>query len=205
MANKLARDVESVALPILNFSPSFSDEDLMEIVRLGGPVRQVAIAKRPQLSDQVTSTIVKEGVEEAVKTVCANDNADIAERTLQKVIERFEKSERVLASVLEAVLGACFLHSGYELTAAAVVEAFEPELQSALANPVDFKSALQERLARRQELVTYVLSGETGPPHDRTFEVTANAGDRLTATGTGRSKKQAEQDAARRLLEDPAL
>lgn len=114
-------------------------------------------------------------------------------------------SERVLASVLEAVLGACFLHSGYELTAAAVVEAFEPELQSALANPVDFKSALQERLARRQELVTYVLSGETGPPHDRTFEVTANAGDRLTATGTGRSKKQAEQDAARRLLEDPAL
>ena len=54
VANKLARDVESVALPILNFSPSFTDEDLIDIVRLGGPVRQVAIAKRPQISDQVT-------------------------------------------------------------------------------------------------------------------------------------------------------
>ncbi len=114
-------------------------------------------------------------------------------------------SERVLASVVEAVIGACFLHSGYELTAAAVVEAFQPELQSALAHPVDFKSALQERLARRHELVSYELTATTGPPHDPVFEVTASVGGRLTATGGGRSKKQAEQDAARRLLEDPAL
>lgn len=114
-------------------------------------------------------------------------------------------SERVLASVIEAVIGACFLHSGYELTAAAVVEAFAPELQSALAHPVDYKSALQERLAQRHELVSYELTGESGPPHDRVFEVTATAGARLAATGSGRSKKQAEQDAARRLLEDFGL
>lgn len=114
-------------------------------------------------------------------------------------------SERVLASVVEAVIGACFLHSGYELTAAAVVQAFQPELQSALAHPVDFKSALQERLARRHELVSYELTATSGPPHDPLFEVTATVSGRLEATGGGRSKKQAEQDAARRLLEDPAL
>jgi ribonuclease-3 len=110
-------------------------------------------------------------------------------------------SERVLASITEAIIGACFLHVGYEVTAAAVVEAFEPELQEALDHPVDFKSALQERLAQRGELVTYELTAEHGPPHDRTFEITATAGEDSSAVGTGRSKKQAEQDAARRLLE----
>src|SRR5438105_1316064 len=58
VANRLARDVETIALPILNFSPSFSDDDLAEIVRLGGPVRQQAIAKRPKLSPTVTTAIV---------------------------------------------------------------------------------------------------------------------------------------------------
>ena len=59
------------------------------------------------------------------------------------------ETERVLASVIEAVIGACYLHSGYERTAEAVVEAFEPEIEQALEHPVDFKSALQELLARR--------------------------------------------------------
>jgi uncharacterized protein (DUF2336 family) len=99
VAMKLARDVESISLPVLNFSPVFTDEDLSEIVRLGGPVRQVAIAKRPQLSEKVTSAIVEHGAELAVETACANDNAAFSERVLQKALDRFEKSERVLAAV----------------------------------------------------------------------------------------------------------
>jgi ribonuclease-3 len=58
-------------------------------------------------------------------------------------------TERVLASVIEAVIGACYLHAGYERTGQAVVEAFSPEIEGALEHPVDFKSALQELLARR--------------------------------------------------------
>ena len=77
-------------------------------------------------------------------------------------------TERVLASVIEAVIGACFLHGGYERTAAAVVEAFEPELEQALEHPVDFKSTFQERLAQRGEVVVYEATAEIGPPHDRT-------------------------------------
>jgi uncharacterized protein (DUF2336 family) len=99
VAMTLARDVESVAFPILNFSPVFTDEDLIEIVRVGGPIRQVAIASRPMLSQQVTATIVDHGVEEAVRTACANDNASFAEQTLQAVVERFAKSEAVLTAV----------------------------------------------------------------------------------------------------------
>jgi uncharacterized protein (DUF2336 family) len=99
VAMRLARDVESISLPVLNFSPVFTDDDLTEIVRLGGPVRQVAIAKRPQLSEKVTSALVELGSESAVEAVCANDNAAFSERSLQSAIARFEKSERVLAAV----------------------------------------------------------------------------------------------------------
>ncbi|MCF8504438.1 MAG: pole-localized protein SpbR [Caulobacter sp.] len=99
VALKLARDVESISLPLLNFSPVFTDDDLAEIVRLGGPVRQVAIAKRPQLSEKVTGAIVDFGGESAVETACANDNAAFSETALQRALDRFEKSEQVLAAV----------------------------------------------------------------------------------------------------------
>jgi ribonuclease-3 len=110
-------------------------------------------------------------------------------------------TERVLASVIEAVIGACFLQFGYEPVAAAVVEAFAPEIAGALEHSVDFKSALQERLARRGALVTYTVREEQGPPHDRTFSVSAMLEGVEIGRGAGRSKKDAEQQAAQAALE----
>jgi len=111
------------------------------------------------------------------------------------------RTERVLASVIEAVIGACYLAFGYETTAPAVVEAFAPEIEEALEHPVDFKSALQERLARRGELVAYSVTAEEGPPHDRIFTVDATVEGVEVGRGQGRSKKDAEQEAARVALE----
>ncbi|HEY3829267.1 MAG TPA: putative dsRNA-binding protein [Solirubrobacteraceae bacterium] len=111
------------------------------------------------------------------------------------------ETERVLASVIEAVIGACYLHAGYERTAEAVVEAFEPEIEQALEHPVDFKSTLQEVLAQRGETVTYKVTAEHGPPHERTFEVEAIVEGRVLGSGAGRSKKHAEQEAAREAVE----
>jgi ribonuclease-3 len=105
-------------------------------------------------------------------------------------------TERVLASVMEAVIGACYLAYGFERTAAAVVEAFEPQVQEALEHPGDSKSALQELLARRGALVDYTVVSEVGPPHDRTFEVVAMVAGEEIGRGSGRSKKDAEQAAA---------
>jgi ribonuclease-3 len=110
-------------------------------------------------------------------------------------------TERVLASVIEAVIGACYLTFGYERTAAAVVEAFAAELDDALEHPVDFKSALQERLARRGAVVSYTVVSEHGPPHDRTFTVVAQISEDEIGRGSGRSKKDAEQLAAQAALE----
>jgi ribonuclease III len=110
------------------------------------------------------------------------------------------RTERVLASVIEAVIGACYLHAGYDRTAEAVVEAFAPEIEQALEHPVDFKSALQERLAQRGDVVLYEVTEEDGPPHDRTFAVRASVGGETLGAGRGRSKKLAEQQAAREAL-----
>ena len=99
IAIQLAKDVESVATPLLSFSPVFTDEDLVEIVRFSGPVRQIAIASRASLSEQVTSALVEHGSETAVRTACANDNAAFAETSLQKAISRFANSQNLLAAV----------------------------------------------------------------------------------------------------------
>jgi len=110
-------------------------------------------------------------------------------------------TERVLASVIEAVIGACYLHAGYERTAEAVVQAFEPEIERALEHPVDFKSALQELLARRGAAVSYAVAREEGPPHERTYTIVARVDGRPLGSGSGRSKKHAEQGAAREAVE----
>jgi uncharacterized protein (DUF2336 family) len=83
---------------VISFSPVFSDADLAEIVRLGGPVRQMAVAKRPRLS-KVAAMLVEQGGEDVVAAVCANDNARMSEAALQRALDRFSKSEKVLTAV----------------------------------------------------------------------------------------------------------
>ena len=109
-------------------------------------------------------------------------------------------SERAMASITEALIGACYLEAGLEPTAAAVLIAFEPQIALASDTLLDFKSALQEQLARRGALVSYVVVEEDGPPHDRLFRVEARVGGELLGTGAGSSKKAAEQAAAAEAL-----
>ena len=112
------------------------------------------------------------------------------------------ETERVLASVIEAVIGACYLHAGYERTAEAVVEAFAPEIEQALEHPVDFKSALQELLARRGaevELRGHRRGRAAARAHLRGGGAASTGGE--LGSGSGRSKKHAEQEAAREAVE----
>ena len=109
--------------------------------------------------------------------------------------------ERPLPEATEALIGACFLAFGFERTAAAVSGAFEPRIEHAAETRVDFKSALQEALARRRLRVSYEVTGESGPPHRRKFEVAAIVESERVGEGEGRSKKAAEQAAAERALQ----
>jgi ribonuclease III len=105
-------------------------------------------------------------------------------------------SERVLASICEAIIGASYIAFGIERTAPAVVESFREEIEQALEHPVDYKSVLQERLARRAEVVAYRTVSEQGPAHDRSFVAVAEVGGEELGRGEGKTKKAAEQEAA---------
>lgn len=116
-------------------------------------------------------------------------------------LEELLESERAMASICESVIGAVYLHHGFEEAAAAVVDAFRSRIELASETLLDFKSALQERLARAGGRVRYEILQEEGPAHDLRFEVAATVDGKVVGTGAGRSKKAAEQAAAAEALE----
>ncbi|MGZ4481286.1 MAG: ribonuclease III family protein [Gaiellales bacterium] len=109
-------------------------------------------------------------------------------------------SESVIAEIVEAAIGAGFLHLGLDRVASAVVEAFADRIDYAVDEHVDYKTVLQEELARRASSVTYSLVEVTGPDHERRFTTAALVDGRRLGTGSGPSKKSSEQAAAREAL-----
>jgi len=105
VARQLAADVDSVALPIIGFSPAFGDDDLIEIVRAGSAVRQVAIAGRARVSRDVADAVAEVGCKDAVRTLASNDNADLSERAMARSVDRFgDVGEVVTALAYRQVL-----------------------------------------------------------------------------------------------------
>jgi ribonuclease-3 len=108
--------------------------------------------------------------------------------------------ERPVPEATEALIGACMLAFGFEAVAEAIADAFGGRIEHAAETRIDFKSALQELLARRRSHVSYEVTAESGPPHRRKFEVAAVVDSERVGEGAGRSKKAAEQAAAEQAL-----
>jgi ribonuclease III len=120
-------------------------------------------------------------------------------------IDRLSKNRNVLAALLEAVLGALFLEHGFPAIEDAIVNAFAPRIEYALTTHVDHKTELQEALARSGRQVSYVVLNAEGPPHERHFTCAAIVDGEQLGVGDGRSKKAAEQEAAREALQKIAV
>jgi ribonuclease III len=116
-------------------------------------------------------------------------------------LARLAVNRNVLAALVEACLGALYLEHGFEPIREAIVAAFADRIDYALQGHVDFKTELQEELARRALTVSYSVVEVEGPPHDRRFTCAAVIDGDEAGVGTGASKKAAEQDAARQALE----
>jgi ribonuclease-3 len=116
-------------------------------------------------------------------------------------LERLARNRNVLAALLEASLAALYLQHGFEPIRDAVVAAFDGRIVYALTTHVDHKTELQEELARRGLQVAYNVLEVKGPPHDRVFICAAMIDGEEAGVGEGRSKKAAEQDAARQALD----
>ncbi|MFQ5667158.1 MAG: ribonuclease III [Candidatus Binatia bacterium] len=111
----------------------------------------------------------------------------------------------ILAAVYEAVMGAIFLESGYQQVRAIVARHFSDAIdQVATQATIDPKTQLQE-LCQQLHRTTpvYRVVGEAGPDHARRFVVDVLLKGTVLARGAGRSKRSAEQEAARRVLEQP--
>ena len=115
-------------------------------------------------------------------------------------LARLVRNRNVLAAVLEAALAATFLEWGFERVERAIVAAFSEQIDYAATQHVDYKTELQEALARRRQQVTYAVLEVEGPAHDRRFTCAALIDGRQVGSGSGRTKKDAEQEAARQAL-----
>jgi uncharacterized protein (DUF2336 family) len=100
VANKLARDVETVALPVILNSPVLTDADLVQIVRACPPAKQVAVASRATLSATVTGAIADYAGVEAVERALANDNAEFDADGLETTLDRFAGVSAITAAMV---------------------------------------------------------------------------------------------------------
>lgn len=114
--------------------------------------------------------------------------------------------DSLLADAMEAIIGAVFLDGGYECTKTLVLRLFDAAIADAREGRfiiTDYKTALQEKLQAegiRISDIIYADTGEEGPDHDKTFTVSLIVSGKTLAEGKGKSKKQAQQNAAESVL-----
>ena len=107
----------------------------------------------------------------------------------------------IQADAFEAIIAAIYLDGGMDAARAFVLKYIEEAIRQQQSIK-DYKTMLQEVVQRNPgEIVEYVLTGETGPDHDKRFEVEVHLNSNVIGRGIGRSKKRAEQEAAREALE----
>ncbi len=110
--------------------------------------------------------------------------------------------DSILADAFEAVLAAIYLDGGIEAAKSLVMNFVLREIKiHSDENTKDYKTILQEIIQRNpEESVTYILTGEEGPDHDKRFTVEVHLNSNVIGEGSGKSKKQAEQMAAKQAL-----
>lgn len=112
---------------------------------------------------------------------------------------------RISGSAVEAILGAIFLDSNYEEVKKIIFEVFSDKMNSVDLTDVDkqdFKSKLQERIQKQNNTTpTYIVVDESGEDHSKTFVVQVKMEEKVLAESSGKSKKIASQNAAKKALE----
>ena len=108
-----------------------------------------------------------------------------------------EVNATIVADVFEAVIASIYLNNGLSKAKEFIYDIIIPKIEENNVYLSDYKSYLQELVQTNQKSVEYTVINEYGPSHDKTFEVEARVDGMLYGKGTGKSKKEAEQNAAR--------
>ncbi|MBR6595551.1 MAG: ribonuclease III [Oscillospiraceae bacterium] len=103
----------------------------------------------------------------------------------------------ILADAMESVIAACFLDGGIQAALKVVQQFILVEVPVTKLHNVDYKTQLQELVQQKKnQVLSYALVGESGPDHDKQFEVEVSLNGNVVGSGSGSSKKRAEQSAA---------
>ena len=178
---------------------------------LGDSVLELAIARElyeryPDFSEGRLAKVRSHVVSRASCAVVARQ-LKLGDRLFERAadipgdeLQRLAHNRNVLAALLEAALAALFLEHGFGPVEQPIVQAFAGRIEYALTSHVDYKTELQEALARRGQSVNYAVLDVEGPPHDRRFRCAAVIDGEQLGVGSGESKKAAEQEAAKEAL-----
>lgn len=110
--------------------------------------------------------------------------------------------DSILADAVESVIAACYLDGGIQAATDLISRFVLTEVPVVKMHNEDYKTELQELVQqKRNQTLSYALVGESGPDHDKHFEVEVRLNGNVVGVGSGRSKKRAEQDAARAAIE----
>ena len=110
--------------------------------------------------------------------------------------------DSILADAVESIIAACYLDSGMEAAKAFVDRFVLTDVPVKQMNHVDYKTALQELVQQKKnQVLSYALVGQSGPDHDKQFDVEVSLNGTVMGSGSGRSKKRAEQMAAKSAME----
>ena len=114
--------------------------------------------------------------------------------------------DAIIADAFEAILGAIYLDGGFDVAKHIALRLLDKEIKDVLSGKelnIDYKTKLQEKLQKNGNVkIEYIIDNEYGPEHDKTFEVSVYLEGEKIGSGTGKSKKQAEQMAAKYALEN---
>ena len=109
--------------------------------------------------------------------------------------------DSILADAMESVIAACFLDGGLDAALQFIRRFILVEVPVTKLHNADYKTRLQELVQQKKnQTLSYQLIGQSGPDHDKKFDVEVSLNGKVVGTGTGRSKKRAEQDAAREAI-----
>jgi len=112
------------------------------------------------------------------------------------------KRNSILADAMESIIAACFLDGGIEAALKVVQKFILVEVPLKKMHNIDYKTKLQELVQQKKnQVLSYTLVGQSGPDHDKKFEVEVALNGTVVGQGSGSSKKRAEQDAARAAIE----
>ncbi|MBM6968322.1 ribonuclease III [Pseudoramibacter alactolyticus] len=120
-----------------------------------------------------------------------------------EVISGGRSRQSILENAFEAMLGAIFLDSDYSTSQKKAIELLSDNIETAIAGRLtnDYKTALQELIQKQSDhVIEYVLDKADGPEHDKTFFVTLMINGQMSSNGRGKTKKEAEQQAAKKSL-----